>query len=37
MKLAIIKSLNQIINKQKLIYSIYVFVKNIYKNKRGRK
>ena len=37
MKTSTIKSLNQIINNQKLIYSIYAFVKSIYQNKRGRK
>ena len=37
MKTSTIKSLNQIINNQKLIYSIYAFVKIIYQNKRGRK
>lgn len=37
MKKDVLKSLNQIINNQKLIYSIYFFGKNIYKNQRGRK
>jgi hypothetical protein len=32
-----LKSLNEIINNQKLIYSIYAFLKSVYGNKRGRK
>lgn len=32
-----LKSLNEIINNQKLIYSIYAFIKSVYGNKRGRK
>ena len=31
-----LKALNKIINNQKLIYSIYVSLKNIYRNKKGR-
>ena len=31
-----LKALNKIINNQKLIYSIYVYLKNIYWNKKGR-
>ena len=30
-------TLNEIINNQKLIYSIYAFIKSVYGNKRGRK
>ena len=37
MKTNNLKSLNKIINNQKLIYSIYAFVKSVYGNKRGRK
>ena len=32
-----LKSLNEIINNQKLIYSIYAFIKSVYGNKRVRK
>ncbi len=31
-----LKALHKIINNQKLIYSIYVSLKNIYRNKKGR-
>ena len=37
MKTSNLKSLNKIINNQKLIYSIYAFIKSVYGNKRGRK
>ena len=37
MKTNNLKSLNEIINNQKLIYSIYAFLKSVYGNKRGRK
>ena len=37
MNLLTIKGLKEIINNQKLIYSIYAFCKSIYRNNRGRK
>ena len=37
MNISNLKSLNEIINNQKLIYSIYAFIKSVYGNKRGRK
>lgn len=37
MNLLTIKGFKEIINNQKLIYSIYAFCKSIYRNNRGRK
>ena len=37
MNISNLKQINQIINNQKLIYSIYAFLKSVYRNKRGKK